>query len=367
MSIGKITTVCGEISPDRLGAVDMHDHTFYNMLHNQQRMVNQLGLSPSERLPVSIENMQFVRNNVWLYEELFSFDDKDFLKVELDYFKHCGGGTIVDVSTSDIRRSVDKMRDVSQETEVNIVCSTGMYHWGNRYEPYLSMSEDEMYRFFMQEITQGIDNSGIRPGMVKGALEIPGRDGHCHPEELKSLRACARAAADSGLPLTIHTATSITTPDLLDALQMLIQDIGIKPERIVVSHIDVAMSLTNLIEYANERVSREPVFDRAEAILELGMNIGVDTCNNILMQDDLWFKSDDMDRLREIMHLVKRGYEDQIVLGQDIFPRALGIQAGSTGYARILTYIKPQLELVGCDKTVIDKLFYHNPARILSH
>lgn len=367
MNSKSITTVCGDILPNELGAVDMHDHTIYNVLHMQKSMAAQLGQDPETRPPVSNFNMQYVRNNVWLYEELFSFDDEDYLKVELDYFKNCGGGTIVDVSSTDIRGDVRKMKRVSEKTGVNIVCSTGMYHMGNRHEPYLSMTEDDMYMLFMGEIVDGIDDTGIQPGMVKGALEIPGADGHCHPEEIKALRACARAARDSGLPLTIHTATSISTLDLLTALNMLVHEIGLAPGRIVVGHIDVAMSLTNLIEYANERSSREPVFERAEAVLDLGMNIGVDTCNNILMQDDLWFKSDDMDRLREIMHLVKGGYENQIILGQDVFPRALGVQTGSTGYARILTYIKPKLELVGCSPEAIGKMLYHNPARILAH
>src|SRR5690349_24234171 len=96
----------------------------------------------------------------------------DTVASKLAALKRAGVDTIVDVTTIDTGRDVRFLREVSRRSGVQIVACTG--HW---LDPSMSMAArtaDELAEFFTLEITRGVEDTGIKPGVIKMATD---RDG----------------------------------------------------------------------------------------------------------------------------------------------------------------------------------------------
>lgn len=369
----RITTVTGDISANELGLTSMHEHIFYDSsfaIEPIMQMITSQGNTPDpEVLEIKTENMHFLRNQGLFYAgtTFFGNNDVELAEYEVAAFKKAGGSTIVDVTPSDIRAgSIEQLRDVSLHTGVNIVCSTGLYTipWRDKF---LKMDEQAIYDFVMTEISDGIDGSGIKPGLVKTAIGNITENGDIVPEEMRSLRACARAARDSGLGLFVHQFRPLSDDTVYSALCIVLDEIGVPADKVEFCHMDANMVEVSEADYANGRMSREPKFDLALRVLKRGASIGIDTFGNYVNRESGFFSSDDYDRIREIMYLVSLGYENQITLGHDCNIHAVGKKTGMCGYTKILTYAIPALRRAGCSEEVIRKLYTENPARILEH
>lgn len=368
--MNKITTVCGNIDPENLGLTSMHEHLLFDdryVINGYKSVMPQPDL-PAHRLVLNTENVSYARNNCMFFEDMYYCDDPDYVKVELDYYKECGGNTIVDASPIEWRGNVSELRKLSEETGLNIICSTGVFNNASRLPRFINATEDEIYNVVMTEINEGIGDTGVFPGMVKSAITRPDETGKlANAEDMKALRANARAAADSGYGFSLHTTIGISDEALVNTLSELIEYSGIAPNKIICNHLCTAIGITDVYKYANEIVGRDLRYERALGILELGVNIGIDMCNNPLRHGFESFNSDEFDCLREIMHLVKAGYADQVILGGDVMPYACGIQRGWTGYSAIMNRMLPMLKYVGCTDENLYKLYTGNPIRILSH
>ena len=121
--------------------------------------------------------------------------------------KREGVDTIVDVTPADVGRDVRLLEEVSRKSGVNIVACTG--HW---LFPSLSMSPrtvEELTDFFVLEIERGIEDTGIKAGVIKVATDEEG----VTPFLEKALRAAARASKATGIPVTTHTNAAERTAE----------------------------------------------------------------------------------------------------------------------------------------------------------
>ena len=110
-----------------------------------------------------------------------------------------GVRTIIDVTTMDLGRDVELLATVSRESGVNIICATGI--WIDIPRLFWMANVDSVAKLFVREIRDGMEATGIKPGVIKVATNVGG----VTPEGEKILRAAARASLETGIPISTHT------------------------------------------------------------------------------------------------------------------------------------------------------------------
>lgn len=154
----------------------------------------------------------------------------------LRHARAAGVQTIVDVSTFDIGRDVRLLAEVSRAADVHIVAATGLW-----FDPPLSMrmrSVEELTQFFLREIQHGIEDTGIRAGIIKVATT-----GKATPFQELVLKAAARASLATGVPVTTHTSASQRDGEQQAAI---FESEGLSPSRVCIGHSDDTDDLSYL-------------------------------------------------------------------------------------------------------------------------
>ncbi len=105
----------------------------------------------------------------------------------------------MDVTTIDLGRDIGMLQEVSRSSGVQIICATGT--WLDIPRVFWRASPDMVASLFIREITQGIENTGVKAGIIKVANDIGGvtREGEI------ILRAAARAQKATSVPISTHT------------------------------------------------------------------------------------------------------------------------------------------------------------------
>ena len=83
--------------------------------------------------------------------------------------------TIIDVSTIDLGRDVEMMKEVSQATGVQIIAATGNHLAVPR--PFIDLAPEVIAYLFVREIEQGIEGTRIKTGIIKVAIDEGGITG----------------------------------------------------------------------------------------------------------------------------------------------------------------------------------------------
>ena len=241
--------------------------------------------------------------------------------------KKYGLATFVDCTPINIGRDVELLKRISEQSEINIICSTGFYYTD---EPVLyNTSAEQLCKYMVA------DAYAVNAGIIKCAVENEAitRFGE------KLLRACAKAHLCLGLPIVLHS--NANNRNALKALEILFLE-GINPNAVTVGHL----SDTDDLEYV-------------KSIASYGCFIGLDRLYKNTSEDYVSKKT------QSIFDLCKAGYEDQILLSHDaLFFN--GFEAEPKIYEQprfsyCFDYILPQLP-----KSLSDKLMVQNPMRMLS-
>ncbi len=197
-----IPTVTGEVASDELGTTLIHEHILWFSGPRAE--------DPDyEPIP----------------EHLIS-DTIDFALSLLNDAARVGIDTIVDLTP---HRPIDLYEEIARRTLVNIILSTGFYRrlkspgWKADME-----DENQMRALMLKELTEGIDGTKIRAGIIKIAEE----GSTLSDWEKKVFRAAARASKATGTPIATHTGNAFEQFDLLVKT-------GANPHKILLSHVDV--------------------------------------------------------------------------------------------------------------------------------
>jgi phosphotriesterase-related protein len=362
----RITTVLGDIQPQDLGFTTMHEH-----LNCDMRLMSELPymqeyreMIPPEMLTLKIENLATLRQGVAIYsDDCRTTGDIDFTVGELAAFAAIGGGAVVDASPVGLRGDVRDLVTASERSGVHIVCATGIYFAAARPPEFIDASDDYQYEYFKREVEEGINETSVRPGFVKCAINTLEANGKIARAELASIRACARVARETGLSLHIHTGLPATMEHTLVAAQLVLEECGLEPSRLLMLHTDQYIrDPQDIGDYvSNISRSRNIYLDDHIKLMEKGVNIGFDSCNSPVLH-----LPDDNDRIKALLHLTNAGYAKQIVLGHDIFHKASGVQWGGSGFCGFFNSIIQQLLQYGMDPDAMTAMCTDNPARILA-
>ncbi len=117
--------------------------------------------------------------------------------------KRGGVDSMIDLTTVDLGREVSIIRAASEASGVHVVCATGLWRDIPRF--FWGRDPDYIARFMFHEIEHGIDDSGIRPGVIKLAQDVEHlEDGRLVERVANVVRAAARVAKATGVPISTH-------------------------------------------------------------------------------------------------------------------------------------------------------------------
>jgi phosphotriesterase-related protein len=263
-------------------------------------------------------------------------DSEDAAIQELRMLKLAGGGALVEMSPRDYGRDPSGMRRVSEASGVHVICTTGWHKDKFSRRWVAERSVDELADQMIGEIEAGIDNTGVRAGVIKAASSLD----TITPAEEKVFRAAAKAHRATGAVVTTHTEAGTMALEQV----ALLRSEGVDSQRIVIGHVDRNMDL-----------------DYQRTLLALGVTI---------IYDQLSKEKYYPDRLRVefITTLVHEGFGDQIMLSGDLARKSYWPSYGhwgGPGLTYILWRFVPWLREAGLSSEAIDQITVRTPARAL--
>jgi phosphotriesterase-related protein len=199
-----------------------------------------------------------------------------------------------------------------------------------------------MTELFVRDITEGIAGTGVKAGMLKCAVDEKGLTRGVE----QVLRSVAKAHAQTGAPVTIHThAASQHGPAILEVLNAEGADLS----RVVLGHSGDSVHDPDYLERM------------ADAGLTLGMDrFGIDHFATFEDRSDL------------VAELCRRGLADRMVLSHDTCCYIDWFAPGSLDdlkqwhYLHVSQDVLPYLKSHGVTDDQIDAMLVRNPARILA-
>lgn len=123
----------------------------------------------------------------------------------LEEIKALGYRTLFECTPAYLGRDPLLYKELSARTGINIITNTGYYGaMNNKFLPAHAFTEtaDQLAERWINEFTSGIEESGIKPGFIKIAIN---RDSVVSDIHEKLVRAAARTHLATGLTIASHT------------------------------------------------------------------------------------------------------------------------------------------------------------------
>lgn len=300
----KIRTVLGDITKEQLGFTYSHEH---------------LWCCP----PPQQKDRDF---------ELTNYDAS--LK-ELKTFKNIGGETLVDASTLDYGRDGNKLKQMSIESEVNVLGVSG-FNKHIYFDKWVEEeSIEEITSRLVNDIEVGMDGSDAKAGILKAGSWY----NLIHPLEEKITRAVARAQKITGAPIWLHTEAGTMGIEMLNILES---------EGVDLSVVAVGHSDRNADPYYHLK------------IVERGAYIQYDGPGKVKYYPDNI-------RIDLIKNILEHGYGDKLLISGDMGRQSyLHAYGGGPGFEYIKEKFIPRMLDEQISQEAINKIFYDNPAEWLA-
>ena len=346
-NMGMIETVKGPIPSEKLGKTMMHEHCLVAQVDAYMKVD---GDDPeyAEFLnsPLTPENRGRVLYNMHKHVDNMNLTDENLAIKEFGFYKKAGGDTIVDVTTPGIGRDPEALVRISDATGLNIVASTALYIEDSWPEKYKSMSKTEIADFFLDEIENGMDGTGIKPGYIG---EI-GMSDDWTANEVKGLRAGGIASNKSGLSLTVHQPIFKTYGERICDI---LEDEGCDLDRVVLSHCDPTIYD---LDYHLSLLERGVRLQFDQFAMEFQCTYGPYVKR--------WLPRD-IERVRHIKKLCDLGWEDKITVSHDMCFKCLYKTYGGPGLSHIIENMTDYFLFEGVTKEQLNKILVENPKTIL--
>jgi phosphotriesterase-related protein len=319
-----INTVRGPVAPADLGVTLAHEHVFVLTADSQQ----QWGAHTQEwdeeaRVAEAVTKLQALVDS--------------------------GVQTIVDPTVDGLGRNIPRIvRINAQVPELNILVATGVYTYvdvphffAHRGPAVLPDLPEPMVEFFVKDIEQGIQGTGVKASFLKCAIDHQGLTAGVE----RVLRACAKAQLQTGVPLMVHTHPRSRTG--LEVQRVLAEE-GVAPASVLLAHSGDSTDADHLQELA-----------------EAGFLLGMDRFGIELEMD---FDS----RVGIVAELCDRGFAGSMVLAQDaacyidwIQPDLMPMMP-DWNYLHVQSHVVPALLERGVSQEQVDQMLIGNPARFFA-
>jgi phosphotriesterase-related protein len=335
---GRVLTVAGPVEPSSLGPTLMHEHIFIDFKAPPPMVPPVTGISvlraPAPPGPGG-------RGGGGL-------TDFDTSLAEVLEFKKAGGGTIVDTTNFGLTRDPEALLRMSRASGLHVVMGAGWY-MKTLHPPDMSdRTVDELTAIVVSDITVGAQGTAIRSGIIGevGTGAFSDR-GPLTDNEIKSLRASARAARLTGAPISIH---SFAPPDELQRALDIIESEGVNLGRVVMGHT------------GSGNVAAMKRFTDRGAYVEfdfMGQAPGAMGGAGTLAQG--------AERVAaNIKTLIDAGLTHRILVAHDVCIPGQLRKNGGGGFAFISTMVVPALAAKGVGDQIIQAILVDNPRRVLT-
>lgn len=330
---GKVQTVLGPIDPAKLGTTLMHEHIFIDFKAPASV------LPPPTGITVLKDPQPGARSGgLTNYQESLS---------EILEFKKAGGATIVDVTNFGLTRDPAALERVAKESGLNVVMGAGWYMRTLHPPDMDQRTVEELTDILVKDITVGAQGTKVRSGIIgEVGTGVMGRQGALTENEIKSVRASARASRLTGAPISIH---SFAPPDELQKVLDIIQSEGVDLNHVVMSHTGTG------------NVEAMKKFTDRGAYVEfdfMGQAPGQMGASGTLEQS--------AERVAtNVKNLIDAGLTDRILLAHDVCIPGQLKKNGGGGFAFISTMVLPALKAKGVSDATINRIMVENPSRVL--
>jgi phosphotriesterase-related protein len=341
---GKVQTVLGLVEPSALGITMTHEHLLVDL-----RAYFSEPEEPGERRrvyqPITLENLGWIRQNWRNSWPNLVLDDEELAVQEATYYRHAGGGTMVDLTNKGLGRDPTVLARMSRATGLHIVMGSGYYVARSHPPGFERKNEEQIAEEIVRDCTEGVGTTGIKAGII-------GEIGISWPmaeSERLSLEAAVEAQRRTGAALSIHVGAHPDSPSqVLGVLQKKRAELS----RTILCHIDRTLEERSALkELAQSGATLE--FD------VFGLEVSYLPGNYLPMLSDA-------QRLQKLEWLIEDGFLKQIVVSQDVGTKTRLVRYGGTGYAHILRYVVPWMRDRGFTQEHIDALLVENPRPLLS-
>ncbi len=322
----KINTVTGPISSNDLGVTLVHEHVLFGYPGWE-----------GDRTVAPFERETFVGNAVTTLKTLKSLGLRSF----------------IDATAADVGRDVEVLKEVSEKSEVHIICSTGYYteaegsphYW--KFRASMGDVSGEVYELFLEETTLGIMKTGIKAGVIK----VGSSKGQITDYEKLMFAAAARVQTETGIPIITHTQEGTMGPEQAEFLVSQ----GASPKRVQIGHMS-----DNLDPNYQKDTLRQGVFVAWD---RMGLQ-GLVGCPM------------DEQRFVAMIRLIEQGYAAQLMISHDCVITWLGRPPNLPAAAlplvadwrptHLFTKIIPVLKKGGVSDDQIKTMIEDNPRRLFT-
>ena len=256
--------------------------------------------------------------------------------------------TIVEMTPIGLGRRPDLLRAVSEATGVTLIAATGYHrdahypadHWV-RTAPVEILAErivaDLAVGMHPSDWTDGDAAPHGAPDDARAGAIKAGASYHVvTPAERRRLEAAAIGSRRTGAAILVHAEVGTCGHEIIDILE----EAGVAPERIILSHMD-----------------RNPDLELHEELAARGVALEYDTLGRTKYHPDSTL-------LELIQRMVAAGHGDRLMLGCDLGRRDyFRSHGGGPGMAYLLTTFVPRLRRRIGDAAT-DAILVANPARI---
>lgn len=310
----KVWTMKGPVACDTLGTTLIHEHVLF-------------GTIPGELRPASV----------------------DYAVKLLNDAARVGVETLIDLSPT---RDIRLYQEIAARVPLTIVASTGSYVFSRMPKAIQEMNEDQMYERMLREVTEGIDGTKIRAGIIKVAAgKTP-----FTPWETSAFRAAARVQKKIGTPIATH---AIFEPR--EQLDVMVKA-GADPNRCFFSHVEAEFGWRG-----------RPLEQEAEYLLAIAKEGGYLLFNNFGFEFDTPWP----DMVFLLRHLCDKGCANRILTSVDcnwewkngkvVFEASdKHPEAAKRTYAYMITDAVPALLKAGFSAKEIQTFLVDNPRRFFS-
>ncbi|MDE8670149.1 phosphotriesterase [Pseudarthrobacter sp. H3Y2-7] len=271
----------------------------------------------------------------------------DALAAKLKEFRAHGGRTIVDSTGMFHGRDLKLYEALSRSTGVHIVASTGLgpeeelggYFLTPQTNPPTPWPAEKFADLFGKEVTEGMVVPRVERRAAAGIVATIADRAGMTPTEESLFRGSARAAKDTGVPVSIRFGA-----DVLHDLDIVLDE-QIAADRILVGDLD-----------------RRDAKGSAGEVAARGAFVGID---HVGLNDHADYVTD-QERADLVLELVKAGHADRIILSGNSIGVAKGLPDYNLPYSHVLTTFVPFLKSRGLSEDDARRILEDNPRNLLT-
>ena len=303
-------TVTGPVAPSQMGIALTHEHVLVDFIGADQ-----------------------VNPNRYHRQEVIDKITPFLVETKIHHVK-----TIMECTPAYLGRDPQLLRTLSQNTGLHLITNTGYYGAvNNKYLPPHAYTESAglLSQRWIKEWKNGIDQTGIRPGFIKIAVDPADT---LSPLHKKIITAAAMTHVQTGLAIASHTGSA---PAALEQIAIL-EDYGVSPQAFIWVHAQSG-DLNAQLQAAQKGawISIDHVAPEPERI---------ESC------------------VQQITNLKNKGLLHQVLISHDAGWYNVGQPDGGAirPYTAIFTHLLPALKKQGFTLQHINQLLVINPQNAFS-